>query len=69
MCLSTVYTYYDEDDGDGSVLCEYVSGVESEGGSLTFTDILGNETKVAGALRRVDLVKNRIEVLLERGAA
>jgi predicted RNA-binding protein len=60
MCLSTVYTL--EDDGQMTMLCEYVSAVDISGDALTFTDITGVETGVAGLIRSVDLVKNTIVV-------
>ena len=57
MCLSTVY----EVKGEGkNLVCEYVSSVRAESGSLILTDIMGDETIVHGALRSVDLVKNII---------
>lgn len=60
MCLSTVYTL--ENDGEMTMLCEYVSAVNVSGDDLTFTDIMGGETGVAGLIRSVDLVKNTIVV-------
>jgi len=57
MCLSAVY---EVKDGGENLVCEYVSSVRAENGSLILTDIMGDETVVHGALRSVDLVKNRI---------
>jgi predicted RNA-binding protein len=60
MCLSTVYEL--GMGGERKLLAEYVSAVSAAGGTLTFTDIMGSETKVPGMLQSVDLVKNIILV-------
>jgi predicted RNA-binding protein len=58
MCLSTAY----ELGGDGTrkLLCEYVSVIKVVGDTITFTDLMGQELSVRGALESVDLVKNAI---------
>jgi predicted RNA-binding protein len=66
MCLSTVYTFYGKDNDHEDFLCEYVSGVDADGNRLTFRDILGSEITVTGALKHVDLVKNKITVELSQ---
>ncbi|MDR0721538.1 MAG: CooT family nickel-binding protein [Treponema sp.] len=58
MCLSTVYELGTE--GSPRMLAEYVRDLRVTGDILTFTDIMGKETQVSGALQRVDLVKNAI---------
>jgi len=57
MCLSTVYQ---EVKGERNKLCEYVSNVVSQDGSITMTDIMGREISVRGTLKSMDLVKNEI---------
>jgi predicted RNA-binding protein len=44
------------------MLAEYVSDLRVAGDIITFTDIMGKETKVSGTLQRVDLVKNAITI-------
>ncbi|MDR1068671.1 MAG: CooT family nickel-binding protein [Clostridiales Family XIII bacterium] len=60
MCLSSVYLT--RAGGETELLCEYVSGAELADGHITFRDILGQEVRVAGALKNIDLVKNTITV-------
>lgn len=57
MCLSTVYEVR---DGAENKIGEYVSGIKVEGGNVSFTDIMGQETVVAGTISSIDLVKNVI---------
>ena len=57
MCLSTVY---EERDGRQEKICEFVSGIRADAGRVTLTDIMGNETVVAGELKTLDFVKNII---------
>jgi predicted RNA-binding protein len=57
MCLSSVY---EVKDGGETLLCEHVSGLTVDGGSVTLTDIMGAETTVSGAIERIDLVNNII---------
>ena len=58
MCLSTVYALGTE--GPPRMLAEYVRDLRVTGDVITFTDIMGKETRVSGVLQRVDLVKNAI---------
>lgn len=60
MCLSTVYK---ETGGERQMICEYVSGIKIEKNSLSFTDIMGQETNVTGVLKNLDFIKN--EILIE----
>jgi predicted RNA-binding protein len=57
MCLSSVYEVR---GGDKSLLCEYVSGLTTEGGIVTITDIMGAEKVVKGDVTSIDLVNNVI---------
>jgi predicted RNA-binding protein len=57
MCLSSVFEVR---DGHETLVCEHVSGVTADGGSVTLTDIMGVETVVMGAVTNIDLVKNII---------
>jgi predicted RNA-binding protein len=57
MCLSSVFEIK---DGCETLVCEHVSGVTTDGGSVTLTDIMGVETVVTGAISSIDLVKNVI---------
>jgi predicted RNA-binding protein len=57
MCLSSVF---EVKDGRETLVCEHVSGVAADDGSVTLTDIMGVETVVTGAITSIDLVKNII---------
>ena len=59
MCLSTVYKLT---GGEQEKVCEYVSGIAVGDGSVTLTDIMGDETVLSGIIRSIDLVKNIILV-------
>ena len=59
MCLSKVYEIV---DGNENLVCDYVSGLVVENGYLVLTDIMGEEKKVAGEIKSIDLVKNVIMV-------
>jgi predicted RNA-binding protein len=58
MCLSTAYTL--GEGGERRQICDYVSGINVSGDTITLTDLMGIETKVYGLLEAVDLVKNAI---------
>jgi predicted RNA-binding protein len=60
MCLSTVHKL--GEGGTRQMIAEYVSSLRVSGGSVTLTDIMGNEVSVPGALETVDLVKNVITI-------
>jgi predicted RNA-binding protein len=55
MCLSTVYG-----DSAEEPLCEYVTRVSVSDGTVTLTNVTGNEVAVEGRIRSVDLIKNVI---------
>ena len=59
MCLSAVYEVR---GGEEKLLCEYVTALNFDGGVITLTDIMGEDTVVSGVLKSVDLVKNIIRV-------
>ena len=53
MCLSTVY------NGD-AVLAEYVVSIETDGETLRFTDITGEELTLRAKITQIDLIKGKI---------
>ncbi|MBS3736484.1 MAG: CooT family nickel-binding protein [Candidatus Bipolaricaulota bacterium] len=57
MCLSKAYLASEE--GEELILDE-VSSVENEGGTLLFTNILGEEQEVEGEVRSIDFMENKI---------
>ena len=57
MCLSTVY---EDVGGERRKVCEYVSGISTENGGVTLTDIMGKQTTVKGSLKTLDFIKNII---------
>ena len=57
MCLSTVYEVR---DGEENRLCECVSGIKVGEGTVTLTDIMGQELVVNGVITSIDLIKNII---------
>jgi predicted RNA-binding protein len=60
MCLSTVYEL-----GAGRApkkLCEYVCTVSVSGDAISFTDLMGNETRYSGIIKNIDLTRNTISV-------
>ena len=64
MCLSTAYELT---DGGKEKLCEYVSTVRSEDGSVVLVDIMGIEKTVPGFIRSLDLVNNEILISAKEG--
>jgi predicted RNA-binding protein len=60
MCLSAVYKL--GEGGTRQLLAEYVSSLTVKGDTVTFSDIMGNETSVPGFLETVDLVKNVVVI-------
>ena len=52
MCLSTVYR---NDPSEENLFCKFVAKIEVDGNTLTFTDVLGEVTKVEGRLVSADL--------------
>ncbi len=59
MCLSTVY---EENHGQRRKVCEYVSGVVTDGDAVTLTNLMGEEITVYGALKSMDFIKNIIVI-------
>jgi len=59
MCLSAVYEVR---DGSEKLVCEHATAISLDGGSITLTDILGEEFVVSGVLQSIDLVKNIIKI-------
>lgn len=57
MCLSTVF---EARGGQENKLAEYVSSIQVGDGTVTLTDIMGQETTVTGVITAIDLVKNII---------
>jgi predicted RNA-binding protein len=56
MCLSTVY----QGNIETKPIAEFVTEVKSEDGLISLTDITGEEIKVNGELKTIDLIKNII---------
>ena len=52
MCLSTVYQNEQTKD---NLLCTDVTTIESDGHTVTLTDLFGRRISVAGFVRRADL--------------
>ena len=61
MCLSTVYKGTTETEENK--LAEYVTGVETDGETLCFTDITGEELTLRGRIQTIDLIKGKIFVV------
>ena len=49
-------------DGNENLISDYVSGLSVESGYIIVTDIMGEEKKISGAIKSIDLVKNVIIV-------
>ena len=52
MCLSTVYR---DSKSEDNVCAKFVAQIDVDGDTLTFTDVLGEVTKVQGRLVSADL--------------
>lgn len=52
MCLSTVYRNTQSEE---NVCAKFVAKIDVDGNTLTFTDVLGDVTKVEGKLLSADL--------------
>ena len=58
MCLSTVYKL---GESGPEALCSDVSSFSvTDDGIITFIDLLGLETRVAGRIEKVDFVESKI---------
>ena len=58
MCLSTVYS--GKEPTDENKLAEYITTVETDGDSLRFIDITGEELCLKGKVTRIDLITGKI---------
>jgi len=67
MCLSTVFQYSDSLE-EASEVCSNISSFEVNGRRIVFTDLLGEEYILEGAITNVDFVKSRIMVQSEKKA-
>lgn len=52
MCLSTVYK---NEQAKENLLCSDVAAIETDGGTVTLTDLFGRRLTVEGTLKRADL--------------
>ena len=52
MCLSTVYR---DTKADEHICAKFIAQIDIDGTTLTFTDVLGEVTKVEGRLISADL--------------
>ncbi len=52
MCLSSVYK---NEKAKENLLASDVAAIETDGGSVTLTDLFGRKLTVAGTLKRADL--------------
>ena len=57
MCLATVIRKQ-----DGSTIFKNVSRIDVDADTLTIRDIMGDEKKVQGVIRQVDLANSIVEV-------
>lgn len=57
MCLATVYMRTKEPD---SVLLQYVSKILVDGDTVTLIDIMGEERKIKGTVKMVDLTNSEV---------
>lgn len=57
MCLATVIRKQ-----DGSTIFKNVSRIDVDADTLTIRDIMGDEKKVQGTIRMVDLANSIVEV-------
>ena len=61
MCLSAVFKYQESPE-EAEEVCSNISNFEVAGNTITFTDLLGDEYVLEGAVTSVDFVKSRIYV-------
>lgn len=62
MCLSTAYAVKEQ---EAKVVCENVSKVYQEDGSIVLVDLFGEEIKVVGLIKMIDLTAGKIEITVE----
>ena len=60
MCLSTVYKGNTE--APENILAEYVVTVETDGETLRFTDITGEQLTLRARITQIDLIKGKIYI-------
>ena len=58
MCLATVYKQADE----SSVILQYVSKITVEGTTIILVDIMGEETRIEGTIKMVDLTNSKVVI-------
>lgn len=58
MCLSTAYKTKDPD----SIIMEYVSRIEVNGGQITLIDVMGDTRVVEGTLTLADLTGGVVKI-------
>lgn len=58
MCLSTAY----RTDQPDSVIMEYVSRIDVDGGQITLTDVMGGRRVVEGSIVMVDLTGGVVKI-------
>ena len=58
MCLATVYKQTDE----SSIILQYVSKIMVEGNTIILVDIMGEETRVEGTIKMVDLTNSKVVI-------
>lgn len=63
MCLSNVYK---NEKSKENLLASDVAAIETDGGTITLTDLFGRKTTVEGTLKRADLTGG--VVILQVGA-
>ena len=59
MCLSNAYK---ETGTDTELLCQYVSNVEVENGVVLLTTLTGEEMRVEGTVKKIDLINNTVVI-------
>lgn len=59
MCLSKVY---EKSGADETLLLNNIQRIRFDGGSLIFTDLMENETRLQGKLLLCDLVNGKVIV-------
>ncbi len=62
MCLSTAYTIREQ---ESTVVCENVSKVYQDSGNIVLVDLFGEEVRVIGIIKMIDLTAGKIEIAVE----
>ena len=57
MCLATVYK-----NPENTVVCKYVRRIDVDGEYVLFRDILGEEIRLQGKIKMVDLANSIVEL-------